>query len=67
MLKFLGTSTLHSIIDIEANVSNNKSQICVDDRKFLYKIYKSHVDNVYKIIGRKIESWEKYYNNLDEN
>ena len=30
----------------------------------LYSIYKPHVDKLYSIIGRKIESWEKYYHSI---
>lgn len=36
-----------------------------EDKKFLYNIYKPHIENIYSIIGRKIDIWEKYYENLD--
>ena len=35
-----------------------------DDKKFLYNIYKPHIENVYSIIGRKIDSWENFYSSL---
>ena len=33
--------------------------------KKLYQIYKPHNERLYKILGRKINSWEKYYNELN--
>ena len=32
---------------------------------YLYNIYKSHNEKLYKILGRKIEIWEKYYNSIN--
>lgn len=32
--------------------------------KKLYHIYKEHNEELYKILGRRIESWENYYNEI---
>jgi hypothetical protein len=30
----------------------------------LYKIYQSHNEKLYKILGKKIDIWENYYNQI---
>ena len=65
ILNFLGTT---NTIDIDLNKDTNiklyARPIPKQLEKKLYTIYKSHNDNLYKILGRKIDSWENYYNNI---
>ena len=35
-----------------------------ETRKLLIEFYKPHNEKLYKILGRKIDIWENYYNQL---
>lgn len=65
--KFLGARKLEKInLDCDTHIRKYKKPIHKILQKRLYKIYKPHNERLYKIIGKKIPIWEKYYrdNNL---
>ena len=45
-------------------IKRNKKPIPKKLEKYLYNIYKPHNEKLYKILGRKIDSWENYYTQL---
>lgn len=60
--EFLGATKLIKIDDtLNINVRKYKKKIPKKLEKYLYSIYKPHNEKLYKILGRKIDSWEKYY------
>ena len=46
------------------HIRNYSSTIPEDLELMLYNIYKSHNEVLYKILGRKIDIWENYYDRL---
>ena len=59
---FLGTPKLIKINDtLNVHVRKYEKKIPKKLEKYLYNIYKSHNEKLYKILGRKIDSWENYY------
>ena len=65
--KFLGTHKLKNLNNI-TNVDERvyKKTIPKNLEYYLYDIYKSHNEKLYKLLGRKITIWENYYNKLKE-
>ena len=60
--KFLGTTKLIKINDtLNTHVREYTKKIPKKLEKYLYNIYKPHNEKLYKILGRKIDSWENYY------
>jgi hypothetical protein len=60
--EFLGATKLKKINDtFNTNVRKYKRKIPKKLEKYLYNIYKPHNEKLYKILGRKIDSWENYY------
>ena len=60
--EFLGASKLTEIDDtLNSNVRKYEKNIPKKLEKYLYNIYKPHNEKLYKILGRKIDSWENYY------
>lgn len=55
---FLG---VNHIKKFNTNLDKHKRKLNHDDKQFLYNIYKPHIENIYTIIGRKIDSWENFY------
>lgn len=55
-------------IGIAEEIKNNKHQYYNEIFKILekklYQIYRTHNEKLYKILGRSIEIWEKYYENI---
>lgn len=63
---FLGTNKLQTINEnLNTHVRKYKKTIPKTLEKYLYNIYKSHNEKLYKILGRKIHIWENYYKNLN--
>ena len=60
--EFLGTTKLTKIDDtLNTHVRKYEKKIPKKLEKYLYNIYKPHNEKLYKILGRKIDSWENYY------
>lgn len=63
--EFLGATKLDKISDtLNVHVREYTKKIPKKLEKYLYNIYKPHNEKLYKILGRKIDSWENYYNQL---
>jgi len=62
---FLGATKLEKINEnLNTHVRKYTKTIHQTLEKYLYNIYKSHNEKLYKILGRKIDIWENYYNQL---
>ena len=62
IFKFLGTHPVNKInINCDTRIGNYKKKIPEKLEKMLYNIYKKHNQKLYKILGRKINKWEEYY------
>lgn len=60
--EFLGATKLKNINDtLNTHVGKYTKSIPKKLEKYLYNIYKSHNEKLYKILGRKIDIWENYY------
>jgi hypothetical protein len=68
IIEFLGGNKINKIDKINENCDTPKAEykrpIPAFLEKKLYNIYKSHNEKLYKIIGRKIDIWETYYDQL---
>ena len=65
IFNFLGcTENILINLDQDARIGKYEKNISNDDAKVLYDIYKHHNEELYKILGRKIYIWEKYYESL---
>ena len=62
--EFLGTFKLKYIDDNLNKGVHKYKPIPHKVEQYLYSIYKPHNDKLYKILGRKIDIWENYYNQL---
>ena len=60
---FLGKNNIKININKDTRIGSSK-KIPTKYAKILYKIYKPHLENLYKIIGKRIEPWENYYKSL---
>ena len=62
---FLGTTSLEKIDkNLNAHTRRYSKTIPKNLENYLHNIYKPHNEKLYKILGRKIEIWENYYNQL---
>ena len=60
---FLGATKLEKINEnLNTHIRKYTNTIPKTLEKYLYNIYKSHNEKLYKILGRKIDIWEIYYN-----
>ena len=59
--EFLGATKLKKINPLNTHVREYTKKIPKKLEKYLYNIYKPHNEKLYKILGRKIDSWENYY------
>ncbi len=60
--KFLGATKFKKINNkLNCHVRKYTKRIPKKLEKYLYNIYKPHNEKLYKILGRKIDSWENYY------
>ena len=50
--------------NLNTHINNYSSTIPEDLELMLYNTYKSHNEVLYKILGRKIDIWENYYDRL---
>ena len=65
IFNFLGAEKLDNInVDNDVHIRQYAKPIPNILAKKLYDIYKPHNENLYKILGRKIDIWEKYYDKL---
>jgi hypothetical protein len=63
--EFLGATKLKKKNDtLNRHVRKYTKSIPKNLEKYLYNIYKPHNEKLYKILGRKIDLWENYYNQL---
>ena len=61
---FLGGKNIKINQNLNTHIGSYSKTIPKDLEKMLYTIYKPHNDKLYKLLGRKIEIWENYYNTL---
>lgn len=61
---FLGARNIKIYQDLNTHISKYSSIIPKDLELMLYNIYNSHNEVLYKILGRKIDIWEKYYDRI---
>ena len=61
---FLGARNIEIKQNIDTHLGKYSSKIPKDLELMLYNIYKSHNEALYKIISRKINIWENYYDRL---
>lgn len=65
IIKFLGGNVLNGINGImDGNIGEYKKNIPKSLEQKLYNIYKPHNEKLYKILGRKIDIWEEYYDKI---
>jgi len=61
---FLGVKDIKITSDLNIHQGTYKNTISRDLELKLYKIYKSHNEKLYELLGRKIDVWENYYNSI---
>lgn len=62
---FLGANKLSKINEnVDTHIRKYEKQIPEILEQKLYNIYKPHNERLYKILGREINIWEKYYDEL---
>ena len=61
IMKFLGSDKEVNITNLDTHIGKYKKHIPEDLKHRLYKIYKSHNQKLYEIMGRTINIWEEYY------
>lgn len=61
---FLGARNIEIKVNIDTHIGKYSSNIPNDLELMLYNIYTSHNEVLYKILGRKINIWENYYDRL---
>lgn len=65
IFKFLGAKELQNInTNRDAHINKYTKPIPSSLEKKLYEIYKPHNERLYEILGRKIDLWETYYENI---
>ncbi len=65
IFKFLGAKPLNKINEnFDTHIMTYTKKIPKILEKKLYYIYKEHNERLYKILGRKIDIWENYYNEI---
>ena len=65
---FLGGNKLANINEnVDTHIRKYEKRIPKILEQKLYNIYKLHNERLYKILGRKIDIWEKYYDELKLN
>lgn len=63
--KFLGvTHEINITKNLDTHIGTYECKLDKKIEKLLYDIYKPHNENLYKLLGRRIEIWEKYYATL---
>lgn len=62
---FLGARKLKKIDEnLNTHIRTYSNKIPNSLERYLYNIYKSHNEELYKILGKKINIWEDYYNKI---
>lgn len=64
IINFLGLKKIKINENSDLHIREYKKAIPKILEKKLYHIYKPHNEELYKILGRKIDIWEKYYMNI---
>lgn len=67
IFKFLGVKDKNDIpinVNVDVHHRTYAKPISKIVAKKLYNVYKPHNENLYKILGRKIDIWENYYDEL---
>lgn len=63
--KFIGSDrNVNLDKNLDTHISKYKSKLDNKTAKYLYKIYKPHIEKLYEILGRKINIWEEYYSSI---
>jgi len=66
IIEFLGGDALKEINErVDTAIGKYKKSIPKILEKKLYDIYKPHNERLYEILGRRIPSWETYYDKLE--
>ena len=64
--QFLGAKPLSTINEnLDSHIRSYKNPLSRTMELAMYKIYKQHNEKLYKLLGRRIDSWEKYYQSLE--
>jgi hypothetical protein len=68
ILNFLGVESIKLKLDdnLDKNVRAYNFNIKIEDEKKLFKIYNPHIENLYKLLGKKIDIWEEKYKLLQD-
>jgi len=64
MIKFLGGNEVNEFFENDVHIREYNRPIPKVLEQKLYNIYKQHNEILYEILGRKINIWENYYNDL---
>lgn len=67
IITFLGGKKINKINEnVDTHIINYDRKIPKILELKLYNIYKQHNEKLYKILGRKIDIWEKYYDQIKQ-
>ena len=67
IIHFLGLKKIDNINEkVDVNIIKYTRPIPKKLEKKLYDIYKPHNEKLYALLGRKINSWEKYYDEIND-
>lgn len=64
IIEFLGGSKIYKINEHNENIGEYKRPIPKLLEKKLYNIYKQSNEKLYEILGKRIDIWENYYNEI---
>lgn len=65
IIHFLGAERINNINEnVDTHIRKYNKNIPNILEQKLYRIYKPHNERLYKILGRRIDIWEKYYDKL---
>ena len=65
VIEFIGANKTDDIkIDDSIHTRTYDKSLTKEEFDYLYNIYKPYNEQLYKFLGRKIESWEKYYSDF---
>jgi len=64
IIKFLGGNILNEINNMDTHIGKYDKIIPNTLEQKLYNIYKPHNEKLYKILGKRIDIWEEYYDKI---
>jgi len=65
IFKFLGVSPIEINKNLDTHIIKYDKKIPKKLEQKLYHIYKEHNKELYKLLGRRIECWENYYESIN--